>query len=175
VARAIASRHARAVFLFAAASEAAAEMIRDGLRDGPPNCRVEPGRNAEVLSAADLALCASGTATLEVAWHRVPMVVMYNGSKWGYRLIGRWLIHTPYLSLVNILAGEWIVPEFMPYYSSTEPIVAEALDLLGNAKRRAKMRSDLDTVVRSLGSASAARETARIALDMLGRGSEGST
>ena len=168
VARAIAARHPHALFLFAAASAALANGIRDALAGESLASRVELGHNAEILAAADLALCASGTATLEVAYHRVPMIVMYNGSKWGYRLIGRWLIRTPHLSLVNILAGRPIVPEFMPYYTSTAPIVAEALDLLANPSRRATMQSDLSTIITSLGPASAARQTALLALDLLG-------
>jgi lipid-A-disaccharide synthase len=167
VARRIAERYPRAVFLFAAASESAAEMIRSGLAGESLNHRVEIGRNTECLRATGLALCASGTATLEVALHRVPMVIMYNGSKWGYRLIGRWLIRTPHLSLVNILAGRRIVPEFMPYYTSTAPIAAEALDLLANEGRREAMRAELDVVRELLGTSRAAGRTAEIAMEML--------
>ncbi len=169
VARAITDRYGDALFLFAAANERAAATIRASLVSQSLAHRVEVGRNAEILEAADLALCASGTATLEVAYHRTAMVVMYNGSKWGYRLVGRWLIRTPHLSLVNILAGRRIVPEFMPYYTSTEPIAAQALDLLAHEDRRAAMRADLDAVIRSLGSSSAARETAQMAMEMIGK------
>jgi len=179
VAAAIAEHHPDAGFLFAAADETAAAIIRDALADHRPphgarqdpgtlfKYRVEVSRNAEILAAADLALVASGTATLEVAWHRLPMVVMYNGSNWGYRLVGRFLITTPHLSLVNILAGKRAVPEFMPYYTSTDPIAAEALDLLTNEPRRQAVKQDLDAVIRSLGETRAADKTARIALDMI--------
>ncbi len=137
------------------------------LERAPLRARVEIDRNAEILSAADLALCASGTATLEVAYYGVPMVVMYNGSKWGYRLVGRFLIQTPHLSLVNILAGRAIVPEFMPYYTSTAPIAAEALDLLANTPRRERMKHDLAAVIASLGPSSAAQGAARLALELV--------
>ena len=68
----------------------------------------------EAADPADLVLVASGTTTLEVAFHGRPMVVMYNASRLFYQLIGRWMIHTRHLSLPNILAGREIVPEFMP-------------------------------------------------------------
>jgi lipid-A-disaccharide synthase len=168
VARAIAGRFPEAAFFFAAAGPAAAEQIAPALPVGL-RARVVEGRNAELLAAADLALVASGTATLEVAYARVPMVVMYNGSKWGYRLIARWLIRTPHLSLVNILAGRRIVPEFMPYYTSTAPIAAEAIDLLVNGPRRSAMRADLDAVIAALGTARAADGAARIAAEMIHR------
>lgn len=167
VCRAIAARHPQATFLFAAASEAAARTAAGRIKAESFPCQIAVGHNAEILAAADLALCASGTATLEVAWHGVPMVVMYNGSKWGYRMVGRFLIQTPHLSLVNILAGRRIVPEFMPYYTSTEPIAAEALDLLENDARREQVRSDLRAVIASLGAASASHGAADIVEEML--------
>jgi lipid A disaccharide synthetase len=72
------------------------------------------------------------------------------------------------LCLVNILAGRRAVPEFMPYYTSTEPIASEALDLLANSQRRADMKRDLEGVIRSLGTADAADRTAHMALEMIG-------
>lgn len=169
VARAIARRHGGASFVFAAAGDAAASQISAALTGESFRWQVAKNQLRETLAAADLSLCASGTATLEVACHGVPMVVMYNGSKWGYRLVGRFLITTPHLSLVNILAGRRVVPEFMPYYDSTEPIAAEALDILGNAERRAAIQADLRSVVASLGTSRAAEETARMALEMIGQ------
>lgn len=174
VIQAIRAKHPETIALLAAATPEAAEQIRAILarelnqRDDKaiPGFRVEVNHNAEILAAADVALCASGTATLEVACRSVPMVVMYNGSKWGYRLVGRWLIRTPHLCLVNILVGRRIVPEFMPYYTSTTPIAIEALDLLANDTRRCTMRADLAQVVRSLGTAHAARSTAAMAVAM---------
>jgi lipid-A-disaccharide synthase len=169
VARAIAARYPDAWFLFSAADKSARERLEAALREETFRYSIETARNAEVLNAADLALCASGTATLEVAYHNVPMIIMYNGSRWGYQLIARWLIRTPHLSLVNILAGRRIVPEFMPYYTSTAPIAAEALDLLANQPRRERMKADLAGVIASLGTASAAQGAARMAAEMLSR------
>ena len=168
VAQKIAAKYPSALFRFSAANEQAAGIIRPQLERSGLNARLETNANAAILSAADIALCASGTATLEVAWHRVPMIIMYNGSNWGYRLVGRWFIRTPHLALPNILAGRRIVPEFMPYYTSTDPIAAEALDLLGS-ELAAQMRADLDAVIRSLGTTSAAENTAEMALEMIGK------
>lgn len=178
VCRRILTRHPDAGFLFAAANDDRAQDIRAALRagdratsgsDSPPTrplpCRIETGRNAEVILAADLVLVASGTATLEVAYYRRPMIVMYNASKWGYRLLARWLIRTPYLSLVNILAGRALVPEFMPYFESVDPIASEAFDLLGDPARRASMAAGLDALVRDLGSHRADEEAAGLVLD----------
>lgn len=184
ICRRIAARYPEAGFLFAAASEERAVHIdamlrselastdRPGASDSaatrPPerlNYRIETGHNAEVISAADLVLVASGTATLEVAYYRRPMIVMYNASKWAYRLIARRLIRTKHLSLVNILAGRALVPEFMPYYESVDPIATEALDLLANQLRREAMIAGLDALVRDLGSHQVADEAAAIVLE----------
>jgi len=124
------------------------------------------GWNAELLSRADLVLTASGTATLEVAYYAKPMVILYKASRLGYWLVGRWLIQTKHLSLVNILAGERLVPEFMPYYSSPEPIAAEALELLANEPRRRRISERLAALTRSLEKPGVADRVAAMALDL---------
>ncbi|UCD28405.1 MAG: hypothetical protein JSV03_15180, partial [Planctomycetota bacterium] len=74
VAQAIADRHPDAIFLFSAANEQSINIIGNALNQTNLKSRMVIDRNMEVLSAADLALCASGTATLEVAYYQVPMV-----------------------------------------------------------------------------------------------------
>ncbi|MBN1488987.1 MAG: lipid-A-disaccharide synthase [Phycisphaerae bacterium] len=171
VCQAIVRRHPNAAFVFAAASRAIAQRIARTLDRAAQTqrlrCQIVTGRNAEAISAADLVLVASGTATLEVAYHNRPMIVMYNASKWGYRLIGRRLIRTEHLSLVNILARRRIVPEFMPYYDSTAPITQVALEILANPSRQAAMRDDLADLIQELGSHDVAQEAAAIVLDVL--------
>ncbi len=125
--------------------------------------------HAELIQAADLVLAASGTTALEVAFHRRPMIVMYNASRLFYQLIGRWMIHTPYLALPNILAGREIVPEFMPYYTSTRPIAERAIELLKSEEARRTMIRDLVEVVEPLRSGCASERAAAMLLDMVSR------
>jgi lipid-A-disaccharide synthase len=136
-------------------------------------CRVPintcAGGHAALIRAADLVLVASGTTTLEVAYHQRPMIVMYNASPWFYRLIGRWMIHTPHLSLPNILAGHEIVPEFMPYYRSTEPIARRAIALLQSDDMRRRMVRELGTMIESLKTGNASKHAAKMLLDMVAR------
>ncbi len=122
---------------------------------------------AAAIRAADLCLAASGTVTLEIAYFGTPMIVMYQTPKWRYLLVGRWLIHTPHLSLPNILAGREIVPEFMPYYDRTGPIVARAQELLSNANTLARVRSDLTDMIRSATKPNAARNAAQEMVTLL--------
>ncbi len=128
--------------------------------------RVIPQPHRELIRAADLTIVASGTTTLEVAFHEKPMIVMYNASPVFYHLVGRWMLHTKYLSLPNILAGKQIVPEFMPYYRSTEPIIQTAMSLLQHADERKEMSRALAEVVAPLRKGSAAKRTAELLLSI---------
>jgi lipid-A-disaccharide synthase len=121
----------------------------------------------ELIRAADLVLVASGTACLEVAFHERPMIVMYNASRSFYWLFARWMIRTPHLALPNILAGREIVPEFMPYYRSTEPIVAKAIELLRSPDHQTAMRRALKEVVAPLRESNASGRTATILLNII--------
>ena len=150
-----------------AASPSTRQIIRDRAADASLPITIYENSNTELLTAAQLTLVASGTATLEVAYRRAPMIVMYNASKWAYHLIGRWFIRTPHLSLVNILAGRQLVPEFMPYYTSTEPIAARALALLGDPAARQQMSADLAALLDPLDHPGAPERTAQILLEMI--------
>ena len=124
------------------------------------------GPPGALIAASDLVLVASGTATLEVAYHHRPMIVMYNASKLFYHLVGRWRLRTPHLSLPNILAGREIVPEFMPYYTSTEPIARRAIELLKSPEARASMARDLKSIIDPLAHGEASKQTAKMLLDL---------
>ena len=94
------------------------------------------------------------------------MLVMYNSSRLLYHLVFRWMISMPHLSLPNILAGKELVPEFMPYFSSTEPIAAKAIELLRSDEMRSSMSRDLAELVKPLRNGRAAQQTATMLLKM---------
>lgn len=125
------------------------------------------GGNAELLSAADLALISSGTATLEAAYHNTPMIVMYNSSRFLYQWLFRFFITTSYFSLPNILANRELVPEFMPFYRSIDPIVERAAALLADSAAREQMSADLAELVRPFLDTTASDTTAKILLDLI--------
>jgi len=169
VAERVQKRFPRAAFGVSVASERLEPLVATLCARSPARVRACVGRHHELICAADLVLAASGTTTLDVALRQKPMVVMYNASKWFYQTIGRWLIHTPHLSLPNILAGRRIVPEFMPYYRSVEPIARAAIDLLEVPEKRSAMIERLGEVTAPLRGKSASEETARILLELLDR------
>lgn len=126
-----------------------ARILRRMGRDHP----ILLDQNAALLSAADLVLVASGTATLEVAYYDKPMVVVYDAGpvlRLGYRLGGHRLLTTPHLALVNILAGARIVPEFMPFVPDPSQVAETVDQLLASPADRAKMTARLQDVIRPL-------------------------
>lgn len=167
VAAAIARRLDGAHFCISVANDRVAPLIDQRLKGFTPSYSLHHGHNGEVLSACDLALIASGTITLEAAYYHIPMIVMYNASRVVYELIGRWIINCQHLSLVNILAGREIVPEFMPYFRTTEPIIKEALRLLESKDELDRVRTELNELMTPMVKTGASANAARIAFDMV--------
>jgi lipid-A-disaccharide synthase len=87
------------------------------------------GHSHEALAAADIALVASGTATLEAALCKTPMVIAYRQSAFTSALM-RSLFYLPYVGLPNILAGEFLVPELIQERASPAGLAQALLDLL---------------------------------------------
>ncbi|MFQ6036762.1 MAG: lipid-A-disaccharide synthase [Sedimentisphaerales bacterium] len=131
------------------------------------DCQYTIGSVSDTAAAVDFALVASGSATLQVAAVGCPMVVMYQSSRILWHLIGRWLVKTKYLSLVNILANRELVPEFMPYFSSIEPIVQSIEQLLEDRDRLAKISDELIKLSEPLAEKKARDEVAKIVAEML--------
>lgn len=163
----VSKRHRKARCLISVANRQVAPVIHR--LAGRASLRVEllAGANAELITASDLVLVASGTATLEVGYHHKPMIVMYNHSRWAYQLIGRWLIATKYLCLLNVLAGREVVPEFMPYYRSVRPIAERAIELLATPQSLQKMTRELQRLVDPIVRTGASENTALLLKELI--------
>jgi len=125
------------------------------------------GASFDVLRAADVALCKSGTTTLEAAIAGCPSVVVYRINRLSYALVRR-LVTVQHIGLVNIVAGRTVVPEFVQDAFVPEA-VADALDPLfdPDAPARTAMLAGLDVVRSRLGEPGAAARVARMAIEML--------
>jgi len=130
-------------------------------------CQYTVGAVGDTVGDCDFALAASGSVTLQVAAAGCPMVIMYQSSKILWHLIGRFLVKTKYFSLVNILAGRELVPEFMPYFTSVGPIMDTIERLLKDKNRLAQTSAELIGLVGPLVEKKAGEETAKIVLEML--------
>ncbi|GJM26201.1 MAG: lipid-A-disaccharide synthase 1 [Phycisphaerae bacterium] len=167
VAKAITERFPKAHFCISVANGRTGPIIEGMLTGSDLSYSLHDNENGEILTAADLALVASGTSTLETAYYHTPMIVMYNGSRLGYHLVARWLISTKQLALINIIAGREMVPEFMPYYRSTKPIAEKAIELLSDDKLRVEMRKDIAQTISPLIKTGAVKNAADVLLNTL--------
>jgi len=101
--------------------------------------RLLRGQSHQAMAAADLVLTASGTATLEAMLYKRPMVVAYRLAPLSYALISR-MLHTPWVSLPNILAAEALVPELLQADAEPGRIAAEILRLLHDSSLQASLQ-----------------------------------
>jgi lipid-A-disaccharide synthase len=120
----------------------------------------------EILSSCDIALVASGTATLETALMEVPMIIAYKVSPISY-WVARRVVKVPYIGLVNLVAGEGIVPELVQDEVTPDSLAHEAVTLLDSDSLRENMIQKLKGVKISLGTRWASKTTAEIALEMM--------
>ncbi|MEP6472814.1 MAG: lipid-A-disaccharide synthase [Gemmatimonadota bacterium] len=129
---------------------------------------IHRGDPVPVFVSADAALAKSGTTTLEAALAGVPMVVSYLTSIGTY-IIGRFLITTELISLVNLVIGRMLVPEIWKRPVRPAELAAAIRPLLDPASpERLAQLAGLAEVVRRLGDPGAAGRVARIAAELLG-------
>jgi lipid-A-disaccharide synthase len=102
------------------------------------NIQLLDGQSEAAMAAADVALVKSGTATLECALLQRPMVITYRASRLTAWLMRRSAL-VPYVGLPNILAGEFVVPEFIQEAATPEALSGAVIDLLRDAPRRKKI------------------------------------
>jgi lipid-A-disaccharide synthase len=102
------------------------------------------------MKACDLLIVASGTSTLECAILGVPLLIVYRVSPVSWQL-GKVLVRVPYYGLVNWIAGEKIVPEFMQERMNPDELAQAALEILNNSDKADRMKINLSAVVESLG------------------------
>ena len=123
----------------------------------------------DVLAAADVALVASGTATVQAALHECPMVVVYRLSSLTYRL-GKPFVHVETYAMANLVAGRHVVPELIQDAFTPERVAAEALRVLTDAAHAAAVRRDLREVRGKLGTPGASRRAADAVLEVARHG-----
>jgi lipid-A-disaccharide synthase len=113
-----------------------AALYRRQARELP--VRVLFGHAHEAMAASDVVLVASGTATLEAALLKRPMVIVYKMAALSYRLMRR-MSYLPYVGLPNILADDFVVPEFIQGDATPERLAEALLGLLNDKERRARI------------------------------------
>ncbi len=120
------------------------------------------GRSREVITASDAVLLASGTATLEAALLRRPMVVAYRMGALSWLLLKQ-LVKTPYAALPNILAGRGLVPELLQGGATPEAMAAALQPLLSDGQAVSAQLQAFDSIHRDLRRGFAQRAAAALA------------
>ena len=156
-------------FEIAAASSALAEQIntiKRGFVVGD-RVRVVTGDSSGTMQRAFVGMVASGTATLESAFFRMPFVLVYKVS-WPTYFAARLMMRTRFLGMPNVLADREIVPEFLQHEARPKRIAAAVIDLMSDSSRRQEMLADFEGVVGRLGESGASEKAARAILSELG-------
>jgi lipid-A-disaccharide synthase len=133
---------------------------------GLPLCASVEGETDAVLEAADVALTASGTATVQAALHDTPMVIVYRLSPLTYHL-GRPLVTVNTFGMVNLIAGETIVPELIQNAFTPAAVADEAVSMLTDGRRAAQVSQGLARVRERLGGPGASHRAAEAILKVI--------
>jgi lipid-A-disaccharide synthase len=132
---------------------------------GAPFAIVE-GDTDTVLASADVALTASGTATVQAALHDTPMVIVYRMAWLSYQLARR-VVTLETIGMVNLIAGETIAPELVQEAFTPEAVAREAISMLTDRDRAATIRAGLANVRTRLGGPGASRRAAEAILRLV--------
>lgn len=131
----------------------------------PKNLKAVKNKTREALSAADAAAVTSGTATLETAIIGTPFAIVYKTSTLNAELF-RPLVSIEHFGLVNLIAGERLVKEFIQYDFKVKDLAEELFRLL-NAEENKKMREKLSDISDKLGDGNASENAAQAILNFL--------
>ncbi len=127
-------------------------------QDGQP-IQIRVGETAALLQRAFVGIVASGSATLEAAYFRMPFVLIYKVAVPTY-LAARLVVNVKYLGMPNLLAGKEVVPEFIQHRAKPD-VIAKAVQLLmEDARARERMISKFESIIAKVGTGGASEQAA---------------
>ena len=138
-----------------------------GVAQDRRSLEIKVGEAASLMQRAFVGIVASGSATLEAAYFRLPLVLVYKVS-WLTYLVGRLVVRVKFLGMPNILANKEIVPEFIQHAARPREVARAVSRLIDEPTAREKMISELDAIISSLGEGGASENAARAILGELG-------
>ncbi|MBI5334661.1 MAG: lipid-A-disaccharide synthase [Burkholderiales bacterium] len=118
------------------------DRLRAMVAEHAPDAGIQlvAGRSHEVLAACDVTLIASGTATLEAALFKRPMVIAYRMNALSWQIMRR-MRYQPWIGLPNILARDFLVPELLQQDATPERLAHETLAWLDDPARMARVQA----------------------------------
>lgn len=147
-------------FVIPRATTVKAELIDHLMTMAQVEVKVVDAFRYNVRSAMDLAIVASGTATLETGLLGCPMAIIYKVHYLSW-LIGKQIVKIPYIGLINLVAGDMVVPEFVQDQCTPENIANHCLKMLSDPTEFEKIRFQLDRVKEKMGGPGASKRAAK--------------
>lgn len=163
--RKIHQRRPDARFVFACFKPDHRDRIVTAARDCGVSVDAQVGRMPEILSAADAVIAVSGSVGLELLHFAVPSVIHYRVNPL-YRSIARRVLNVPHISIVNLLAGRRLLPEFLTSRDESEAIAKCVLDWLDTPESAKAVRNDLCALRSEVGSPGACDRAAELVCEM---------
>ena len=151
------------------------EFVEQRIAAARPAFDIRPhvGRTAEIIRASHACLSKSGSVSLELLYHTKPSTILYQITRYDYGIYrflrGTGVMATKYITLVNLLAGRELFPEFVSCRDVSEPISRHVLTWLQNAAAHAHTVSELTRLKARVAQPGATARTARYILDVLGQ------
>ncbi len=154
----------------AASGELAHEMRKmlDQRAQDQQGIQIKVGETAALMQRAFAGIVASGSATLEAAYFRLPFVLVYKVA-WPTYLAARLVVSVKYLGMPNVLADREVVPEFIQDRARPDAIVKAVRRLIEDADARDRMIAEFDAIIGKLGEGGASDQAARTIIEEIGR------
>ena len=134
--------------------------VRDAASQDCQAIQIKVGETAALMQRAFAGIVASGSATLEAAYFRLPFVLIYKVA-WPTYLAARLVVNVKYLGMPNLLADREVVPEFIQHRARPNAIAKAVRQLLDHAAARDRMITAFDDIVMDLGEDGASERAAR--------------
>ncbi|MDB4444055.1 lipid-A-disaccharide synthase [bacterium] len=154
------------------ASTISPDLVQSMISKSSVDIKISQEDIYKTMATCDLAMVTSGTATLETAIMGIPMVVVYRASPLTF-WIAKKVVKVPFICIVNLVAGEEVVPELMQDEVTPQRLAQEAMTILEDGRKNENMIKKLKMVVERLGSGGASARTAGMALEMMERQVDG--
>jgi lipid-A-disaccharide synthase len=145
------------------------KMLRSEQSEARQAIKITVGQTAALMQQTWAGIVASGSATLEAAYFRMPFVLIYKVA-WPTYIAARLVVNVDYLGMPNLLADKRVVPEFIQHEARPDAIAKALQPLMEDANVRDGMISQFDAIVGQLGGSGASDRAARAILQELKEG-----
>jgi len=133
--------HPNTRFLIPVNNDKNMNYIKGRLKNNPTkNLKLIKGRVDEILSSSNIVIAASGTASLQIALHKKPMIIIYKGS-WISYFVWKMVSLITNVSLPNILLNENIVPEMLQHRATPNLLSKKACEIINDKRYLKKIES----------------------------------